>query len=228
MIAIIPARGGSKGLPRKNIMALNGKPLISYSISAALESQSITDVIVTTDDLDIANVAVEYGAKVPFIREAHLATDNAKAIDVYLDALERLEKNSLYCDKLESFVVLLPTCPLRNAEDIDHAVKLFRNKQADSVISYTLESHPLQWHKYINNDNSFMNIFPETIDNRQSQRPTYYPNGAIYVFKRSLIENNSYYSKRSYCYIMPRDRSVDIDTQYDFDFAAFLLQHQGL
>ena len=159
MIAIIPARGGSKGLPGKNIRPLNGKPLIAYAVEEGLKAKHIDRVIVSTEDEEIARIAVKYGAELPFMRPAELATDTAMAVDNYIYTINRLEKEG--GKPIESFVVLQPTSPLRIAEDIDGAVDLFEQKSADSVVSYCREAHPVTWHKYLDEEGRFVNIFEE-------------------------------------------------------------------
>ena len=221
MIAIIPARGGSKGLPGKNIKELNGKPLIAYTIECALQSKYIDHVVVSTDDPKIAAIPIKYGAEVPFLRPACLATDTSMAVDNYIYTIKRLTE--LYNITIDSFLVLQPTSPLRQVEDIDGAVSLFIDKDADSVISYTPEAHPIFWHKYIDSENKLNNIFDDIIDNRQNLKRSYYPNGAIYVFKSALIRQRIYYTEKSYAYIMPRNRSVDIDYLEDFQYVEFML-----
>lgn len=221
MIAIIPARGGSKGLPGKNIRLLGGKPLIVHTIECALKSNSITRVVISTDSTEIANISLKYGAEVPFLRPDYLATDNAKAIDNYKYTIRRLSE--IYNEEIDSFVVLQPTSPLRIPQDIDNAISLFNNKNADSVISYTEEAHPISWHKFLDDTGRLINIFDDTIANRQELRKSYYPNGAIYVFKRSIIEHDLYYTNKTFAYVMPRNRSIDIDYIEDFQYAEFLL-----
>jgi len=221
MIAIIPARGGSKGLPNKNTKLLNGKPLICYTIDAALAAPEISRVIVSTDNIEIAKIAIQNNAEVPFIRPKYLATDTALAVDNYIYTIERLNSESK--SKIRSFIVLQPTSPLRISEDISKAIELFKIKKADSVISYTEENHPIYWHKRINDDFSFKNIFKEQLLNRQDYQPSYYPNGAIFIFDVDLIKQKKYYSQKSYAYIMPKKRSVDIDTLQDFEYAEFLI-----
>ncbi len=225
MIAIIPARGGSKGLPGKNIRPLNGKPLIAYAIETALNTRQIDRVIVSTDDENIAKVALIYGAEIPFMRPKFLASDTAQAIDNYIYTIDRLEKEGN--EKIEAFVVLQPTSPLRITEDVDGAINMFLQKEADSVISYSPESHPVKWHKYLSEDGRFENIFDDNIANRQDNRPSYYPNGAVYVFRTSMIRERKYYTDKSYGYIMPRTRSVDIDFLEDFEYAEFLLSRRN-
>lgn len=222
MIAIIPARGGSKGLPGKNIRPLNGKPLIAYAIEAALKAKHIDRVIISTDDEGIARVAMEYGAELPFMRPAELASDTAMAIDNYIYTIGRLEQEG--GKSIDGFVVLQPTSPLRIAEDIDGAIELFEQKGADSVISYCQEAHPISWHKYLDEEGRFENIFNTNIKNRQENRVSYYPNGAVYVFRTSMIRDRKYYTDNSYAYVMPRTRSVDIDFIEDFEYAEFLLK----
>lgn len=224
MIALIPARGGSKGLPGKNIRLLNGKPLIAYAIEAALKSKHIDRVIISTDDKEIARIAVDHGAELPFMRPAELASDTAMAVDNYIYTIDRLEKES--GKTIEAFVVLQPTSPLRIAEDIDAAVELFYEKAADSVISYTPEAHPVSWHKYLDEEGRFVDIFDSNIKNRQDNRISYYPNGAVYVFRTSMIRERKYYTDNSFAYIMPRSRSVDIDFIDDFEYAEFLLSRR--
>ncbi len=222
MIAIVPARGGSKGLPGKNIKHLNGKPLIAYSIEAALKSSSIDRVIVSTDSQEIADIAIEYGAEVPFLRPANLASDSSNAIDSYLYTIDRLMQETGIV--IDDFCVLQPTSPLRISSDIDAAVEVFSKNNADSVISFCEEHHPISWHKHIQNDGRLEDIFSDrTLKNRQELKPTYYPNGAIYIFKSTLIRSGEYYSDNTYSYVMPRNRSVDIDVLDDFTLAAFLI-----
>ena len=222
MIAIVPARGGSKGLPGKNIKLLNGKPLIAYTIEAAKQSKYITEVIISTDDQAIYDVAIKHGAKKTFLRPKHLAEDDSLAVDNYIYTLDRLKEEFNY--NIDNFIVLQPTSPLRSAEDIDHAIELFKAKGADSVISYTKEYHPISWHKHINESGHFENIFPDNMLNRQANRESYYPNGAIFIFSLDLIQKKQYYSDKSYAYLMPRTRSIDIDDSDDFDYAQYLIR----
>lgn len=225
MIAIIPARGGSKGLPGKNVRPLNGKPLIAYAVEAAQKARHIDRIIISTDDEEIARVAVECGAELPFMRPAELASDTAMAVDNYIYTIGRLEKE---CGKaIDSFVVLQPTSPLRIAEDIDGATELFNKKGADSVISYCQEAHPVSWHKYLDEEGRFVDILTSNINNRQDNRVSYYPNGAVYVFRTAMIRNRKYYTDKSYAYVMPRNRSVDIDFIEDFEYAEFLLKRRN-
>ena len=221
MIAVIPARGGSKGLIGKNVKILNGKPMIAYTIEEALKSKYITNVIISTDCKEIEKIAIKYGATSLFLRPAYLAADDSMAIDTYLHAIEEI--NNKFSINMKEVIVLLPTCPLRTFRDIDSAIEIFKNKDADSVISYTEEKHPIQWHKYIQEDGKFENIFKDNILNRQDNKISYYPNGAIFIFKTNLLKEKKYYSKKSYSYIMPNNRSADVDTLEDFEYVEFLM-----
>ncbi len=224
MIAIIPARGGSKGLPGKNIKPMNGKPLIAYTIEAAIKSKNIDRVIVSTDDEEIAKVSQQFGGEIPFMRPAELATDTAGSIDVFKYTLERLESDEGIV--LNNFVVLQPTSPLRTAQHIDEAITLFFEKKANAVVSYCREAHPIFWHKYLAENGKLENIFNGDYygKGRQEIRTTYYPNGAIYVFNKEYIFNNDDYSVDCYPYIMDRMFSIDIDTIDDFRYAEFLMK----
>lgn len=225
MLAIIPARSGSKGVPKKNIKELAGAPLISYTIKAAKKSEFITRVIVSTDSEEIADVARKYGAEVPFLRPAELATDDAKAIDVYLYTIERLNLEN--DEQINEFLVLLPTSPLRNYMDIDQAIKIFKKKNADSVISVTETEYPPQWIKRIS-EKGILEDYIQGMNNlnRQEYEKTYIPNGAIYIFKYNVLKKEyNYYTDKTYPYIMPNIRSIDIDTPLDFMIAEYLIKN---
>jgi N-acylneuraminate cytidylyltransferase/CMP-N,N'-diacetyllegionaminic acid synthase len=225
MLAIIPARGGSKGLPGKNIRKLCGRPLIEYTIDAALRSKFVSRVVVSTESASIAEVAVAAGAEVPFLRPEHLATDSALAIDVYLYTCDRLM--SLGAGPISDFVTLQPTSPLRLAEDVDAAISLFREKNADSVISVTESARPFEWLRSIGSDGVLRKLEPPesgVLRNRQECEKTYMVNGAIYVFKCELLkESRDYYSEMTFPYVVPPERSVDIDTILDFEIAEYLM-----
>ena len=223
MLAIIPARGGSKGLPGKNIKDLCGKPLIAYTIEAALKSKKITQVVLSTDDEEIAEACKKYGIEIPFLRPKELAGDDSLIVDTYIYTVDRInkEQNKNY----DSVVALLPTCPLRTAKDIDEAIELYENKQADSIISFYEAPHPVQWYKTVDENGVLRSILPEgdRLANRQEEQKSYLPNGAIYVFSMDLLRDKKYYSDKTYPYIMPANRSIDIDSAFDFEMAEFLL-----
>ena len=228
MIAIIPARGGSKGLPGKNIKQLDGKPLIAYTIEAALKSKYIDRVIVTTDSKEIADIAMKYGAEVPFMRPDALATDTATAIDVYIHAVEFLMDEMK--DKIEEFMVLLPTAPMRTEIHIDNAVEFFYNNKATTLISVKEAETPITW--YLNRDvtNRISNAgfgVGNAVTNRQVNTKYYIPNGAIYILNYNLLKSKrTYYCDNTVGYEMSAEDSVDIDTLLEFRFAEMLMRER--
>ena len=225
MLAIIPARGGSKGVPRKNIRMLGNKPLIYWTIEAAMQAKSIDRVILSTDDPEIAETCKATGIEIPFMRPNELAQDDSLAIDNYIYTMTRLVKEYEYTE--DEFTVLLPTVPFRSSSDIDASISIFRNKNATTVISCTELAHPADWIFLIDQEgkmikNKAINDAKE-ISNRQSLETSYIPNGGVYVFKFSAMKSNrSFYSGDTYTHSMPADRSIDIDTEYDF----VLAEHQ--
>ena len=220
MIAIIPARAGSKGLPNKNIKLFNGKPLIKWTFEAAKQSKYLDRIILTTDCVEIAKIAYDNKIEVPEMRPSHLAQDTSLVNDTFKYLICKLEKE---CGKkIEEVVILQPTSPLRLSNDIDEAIELYRSKKADSVISYTVSNRPIEWYRYLQADNLIPLRVNESLGNRQINKVAYYPNGAIYIIKSDLILADKWYGDNSYAYIMPRSRSVDIDTQEDFDYAEYL------
>lgn len=220
-IALIPARGGSKGLPKKNILELCGKPLIAHTILAAQRANCFTDIIVSTDCPEIAEVSLKYGASVPFLRRQELSTDEASAIDVYIDAIEQLEKNG--GEIIESLCVLQPTSPLRVAEDITRSLEIFILNNADSVVSVT-ECKPKSWICSITDDGKLFAPNLSQVSNRQAEARSFIPNGAVYILKKELLYKRTYYSDKTYAYKMPKSRSVDIDDYMDFQFAELHLK----
>lgn len=224
MIAIIPARGGSKGLPGKNIKKLCGKPLIAYTIEEALKSDKIKRVIVSTDSENIANIAIQYGAEVPFLRPEKLAGDHAKAVDNYLYTIERISKEENR--KINEFIVLQPTSPLRKARHINEAIECFYKNNAHSVVSVKKAEHPPEWYKTIDQNGILKDyISDENALNRQEYPQTYLPNGAIFIFKYDILkENRTYYTNQTYPYLMNKESSIDIDTLYDFLLATTIIK----
>ncbi len=226
-IALIPARGGSKGLPRKNIRLLGGKPLIAWTIEAAIQSVCFTHVVVSTDDPEITEISKSFGAEVPFQRPPELASDTAKSINVIIHAVEFFEEQGV---NFQELALLQPTSPLRNAVDIERAVTVFNEKKAASrgraVVSVCQSEHSPLWMNTIAEDLSMADFLSKNIANlgRQSLKQYYRINGAIYLANiEYLKENNGFFGPKTYAYIMPQERSVDIDTELDLKFAEFLL-----
>lgn len=228
MIAIIPARGGSKGVPHKNIRELGGMPLIAHTIRAALEAECIERIIVTTDDEEIAKVAREYGAEVPFMRPEYLASDTAVAPDVYIHAVEYMMKET--GSNIETFMVLLPTAPFRVAKHICEAVELFDKSKATTLVSVKEAEIPPSW--YLADDgkgkihtcNFGMSI--DDTNNRQFAPKYYICNGAIYILNYELLkQKKTYFCDNTVPYVMSAKESVDIDNIEDFEYAEFLMKN---
>jgi len=222
---VIPARGRSKRLPRKNLLPLGGKPLIVWTIEAALESAIPGLVCVSTDDEEIAEISKKAGAAVPFIRPAELATDTASSVDVVAHAYE-------YCcsgarGNFETITLLQPTSPLRDAEDIRAAFHLFYEKEAENVVSICPVAHSPLWANVLSPDRSLRGFIREDIKGKRSQDlPTYYRlNGAIYICaaKRFLAKQSLLFEDKSFAYIMTMEHSLDIDTTLDFRIAEVML-----
>jgi len=225
MIAIIPARLGSKRLPKKNILPLCGKPLVAYSIEAALNSNAVDGVYVSTDDEEVVSIAQSYGAEVPFLRPDYLGRDTASTEDVCEHMLEFLERKSSL--DTSSFVLLQPTSPLRTAQHIDGAVSVFKKKNADSVVSVSEFEHPVSWALSVENE-ILTPCFSEELKKRsQDCALRYHPNGAVFVFDTAFFRKRvGRYGKRTFPYVMNRNSSVDIDTKFDFEYAEFLVRRQ--
>ncbi len=228
VLGIIPARGGSKGVPRKNITPVAGKPLIAYTIEAALSTPSLDRVIVSTDDDEIGNVAREYGADVPFPRPPELARDDTLVLPVLLHALSWLSEHESY--RPEYIMLLQPTSPLRAAEDIESAVNIAITTRADAVVSVSaVHRHPY-WMKRVTEDGRLTDFLPaEQIPSRRQELPQIYAlNGAIYLSDtRVLLERQTFYTDRTYAYVMPPERSLDIDSPWELYLAELILRDKG-
>lgn len=221
-IAIISARSGSKGLPDKNIKELNGRPLMAYSIESAIESRLFSAVMVSTDSERYAAIAEAYGAEVPFLRSRAASSDSASSWDAVEEVLQGYERMGRQFD---TFCLLQPTSPLRTAEDLIHAYDLYNKKQAIAVLSMTELEHPLAWCGKIDGTLSLDGFTTRSQDGQRQELEKYYrPNGAIYIVSiPEFRRDNFLYREGSYAYIMPKERSVDIDTEFDFRFAEFLM-----
>lgn len=228
IIGLIPARGGSKGLLRKNSKPLIGKPLIAWTIESALESRYLDKLLVSTDDEEIANISIKYGAEVPFIRPGLLSTDNAKMIDVILHTVNWLEDHGLLFDLI---MLLQPTSPLRTTNDIDNIVEFLFSKNAMASVSVCKANNHPYWTNTLPYDGCLGNFLrPEVRDkNRQEISATYRLNGALYLAYIDYLKNTmSFIGKEAFAYIMPNERSVDIDDELDFRFVEFLLNNSSL
>lgn len=225
LLAVIPARGGSRSVPRKNIAPVAGKPLIAWTIRAAQRSQSISRLIVSTDDEQIAHTARQYGAEVPFLRPTELARADTPGVDPIVHAVEWLHQHEHY--QPEYVMVLQPTSPLRTAEDIDAAVQLATERNADSVVSVTTTRHHPYWMKRVAEDGSLHNFVAQdrAYTRRQDLPSAYALNGALYLARREvLLVQRSFYANQTYGYIMPPERSHDVDTPWDLHIVQLVLQ----
>jgi len=224
-IGLITARGGSKSIPQKNIKMLAGKPLIAWTIEAAQESKGLSRVIVSTDDEKIAEVARQWGAEVPFIRPAELALDDSSSISVVLHAINWMEESEGFSP---DYVMLLqPTSPLRTAEDIDQSIELARKKRAVAVVSVCEAVHHPYDCKRVLGDETLADFISTDIVylRRQDLPPAYALNGAIYLCQRmSLLREQTFYPEGTIAYIMPPDRSLDIDTMWDWHLAELIIK----
>lgn len=229
VLGLIPARGGSKGIPRKNLKALAGKALIRYTIEAALASECLDTVLVSTEDPEIAAVSREAGAAVPFIRPIELASDTAPTIDTVLHALRFLDGQGFFFDAL---CLLQPTVPFRTATDIDLAIRTFQNRQADSLISVRSVPHQFNPHWVFEPDqNGFLKLATgedKIITRRQALPPAYYRDGSIYLTRWTVLrDQQDLYGKTiTYC-VLEDSPQVNIDTIEDWEKAEQLLHHQA-
>lgn len=226
ILCVIPARSGSKGLPGKNIKRLLGKPLIAYTIEQAKDSKYIDRIIVSTDSRKISKIAEQYGAEIPFIRPKRLATDRSSGIDVLLHAIDWMEKKEKY--NFDILVLLHITAPLRNAKDIDNSIELLFKKDADNIFSVT-ESHRNPYFNMVEIDHNkrIRLIKKGNFTTRQSAPRVFDMNSSIYVWKKKILkEKKSVFLKKSGIYIMPKERSIDIDDYIDFRISEILMRER--
>lgn len=222
ILGIIPARAGSKGLPRKNILPILGKPLIAWTIEEARSSKYLDKIIVSTESDEIAGISKKYGAEVPFKRPKDLATDEAKVIDVIFHARDFFAKKNIYYD----FILLLqPTSPLRKAEDIDGCIELCFRRKANACVSVTEPDKSPYWTYLLNSEGKMRPLIKTggTTARRQDLPKVYILNGAVYIAKSKWLEKErTFVTKETLGYFMPKERSLDIDTEIDFKFISFL------
>lgn len=223
VFCVIPARAGSKGLPGKNIKNLNGKPLIAYTIEQAKNSKYIDRVIVSTESLDIADISRKYGAEVPFMRPKKIASDKSSIFNVLLHAIKWMEEKEKYL--FDILVLLHTTAPLRTIEDIDNSIKLLVDKNADNVFSVT-EAHRNPYFNMVEVHGKMVRRVKESnCVNRQSAPQVFDMNASIYVWwKDILMKKKSSFLRNSRIYVMPKERSVDIDDYIDFKIAEMFLK----
>ena len=228
VLAIIPARGGSKGLPGKNIMPMCGKPLIGWTIEKAKKSKYLDTILVSTDDQEIADIAKNFGAYVPFIRPAEFATDESSSYDVIRHALSYFENKE---SELFDFIVLLePTSPLREDDDIDKMLEIIaaRQDEFDAIVSIgEVTEHPSIMKRL-----SGQAIEPFCQDlahskRRQDNSPAYFPFGVAYIARtNSLLKENTFYTHRCTYFLIKRYQNYEIDDIYNFICAENVMRYE--
>ncbi len=224
VLAIIPARSGSKRLPEKNIRKLCGKPMMAWSVEAAIQSEYVDRVIVSTEDEKIAAIAKEYGAEVPFMRPEYLATDEATTISVVRDVLLKCKKLG---NNFDYVIVLQPTSPLRTSKHIDEAIRMIAERGASSVIGVVKVTHPVEWSSRLGSDGSMAEFIHIGVGNTRCQdyKERHRICGAIYVCNTEMILSNkpAFIDDGSIAYIMDEVSSLDIDNELDFLLAEYIL-----
>jgi CMP-N-acetylneuraminic acid synthetase len=226
ILAIIPARAGSKGVPNKNARMLGGKPLIAYSIEQALKSKFIQDIVVSTDSEEIAEIAREFGAAVPFIRPAHLSSDTAKSIDVVIHAVEFLKGQGKNYDGI---ILLQPTSPFREVSLIDSAIEQFFSSEIDSLVSVKPVPNEYNPHwVYEINENGFLSLSTgekAIISRRQDLPISFHRDGSIYITSIDvLLSSQSFYGEKLGFIETKSEINVNIDTMEDWERAEVLIQ----
>lgn len=223
-LAVITARSGSKGLKDKNIKLLGDRPLLAYSIEAAKDSGMFEKIFVSTDSELYAGTARQYGADVPFLRAKAIAGDNASSWDAVREAVQGYEKLG---QRFDTVTLLQPTSPLRSAEDIRRGYQRFIEKEADYVIGVCCTEHSPLWCNTLPKDMSMDGFISKEIDEKPRQDlPDYYRiNGALYIVRVSALGDvDDMYHHGCYAYVMPPERSIDIDTEFDFKVAELFME----
>ena len=221
ILGLIPARGGSKGIPMKNLYPFNNKPLIQWTIESALESNLLDKIIVSTDDDDIANFSRSKGAEVPFLREKYLAQDDSLVIDAVLNILEKF-------NIFDYILLLQPTSPLKTSEDIANIINLQKKYDASSLVSVCeANENPALFYEI--NNNYLSKTFSELKgSNRQDFSSYYIINGALYLCSvKHLRKYKSFITDTTIPYIMPRERSIDIDNIIDIKWGEFIKNYEN-
>jgi len=219
VLAVIPARGGSKGVPRKNIRILAGKPLLAWTIEETKRSKYIDRLVLSSEDVEIIEAAKSFGCEVPFIRPPKLAEDNTPGIDPILHALKNLPGYDIV-------LVLQPTSPLRKSLDIDEGLEFFERYNASICVSISGVSQNPYWMFLLDDHHHIRPVTrDETINTRRQDLPkVYMPNGALFIASTEYLqEKKSFYTKDTTGFIMPKERSYDIDDELDFIICEYLL-----
>ncbi len=221
VLGVILARGGSKGLPRKNVRDLAGKPLIAWTIEAGHESEYIDRLILSSDDADIIAVAEEYGCEVPFQRPSELARDDTPSMDALLHAMNQLPS-------YDYITLLQPTSPLRTASDIDATIKTCVKHRAPACVTVTEADKPPQWMYTLREGHRLEPVLgrDETVYRRQDAPDTYVLNGAVFVARSGwLRRRETFHGDETVAYVMPSERSADVDTELDLEWCEWRAKH---
>lgn len=220
ILCVIPARGGSKGVPRKNIKDLGDKPLIGYTIETALQIEGFNDIIVSTEDEEIKDISIGLGARVPFLRPGFLASDKAPTVDVIVDLVDRLEKEGIYFDAV---CLLQPTFPFRDLGEVKNAILKFKDEELDSLISVRKVPDHYNPHWVFEDKEGFLKISTgeEKIITRRQNLPQYfYRDGSLYIVKTSILKNqHSLYGEKIGYYENKNSININIDTLDDWEKA---------
>lgn len=228
ILAFIPARGGSKGIKHKNIYNVLGKPLVSYIINAAKKSKYVDEIIVSTDDMEIADIAKNCGAKIPFMRPAEFAQDTSKTLDAVLHGVRWLKEHGELYDIL---VLLQPTQPLTSAQDIDNAIEIFLSREDASqkglVALSPVHDHPILI-RAVNDDGTISRLLNVGSTVRRQDMPVYYRvNGCIYINLFASIDEHTSFNDNLLAYVMPKERSIDVDDLSDIAQIEYYLKNTG-
>ncbi|WP_028257566.1 cytidylyltransferase domain-containing protein [Veillonella montpellierensis] len=223
VLAIIPARGGSKGIPNKNIIDLGGKPLIAHSIEVAKQSNYIDDIVVSTDSKPISDIAKKWGADVPFYRPSKLASDTSKTIETVIYTIDELKKRRRLYDIL---VLLQPTQPFRKVSDIDAAIKLHIKTNEDIVSVSSVKDNPILI-RSLDDKGHLKNLLPCSSTVRRQEMPIYVRvDGSIYINKISTLTETTSFNDNPMGYLITNSYMVDIDTNRDLEWARYLYAHK--
>ena len=223
VLAVVPARGGSRGLPGKNLRRLGGKPLLAHAIECGLACPDIDHLVVSTESADIVAVAREYGADTPFVRPVELASDTAPMLPVLQHAISECERH--YRNQVDLLVLLDPTGPLRTPGDIAACIKLARQNGCDAVISGN-RAHRSPYFNMVSPYGEFVNLTitpPDNIGRRQDSPAVYDLNTVVWVYtRRALMQEQARIPRKSRLYLVPPERAIDVDSEFDFELLEFV------
>ena len=226
-IAVVPARAGSKGVKNKNLRPVMGRPLVAHSIECGLACPSVDHVVLSTDGEEIARVGLECGAEAPFLRPAELAEDTSAMLPVMQHAVEACEQ--LYQKPIDTLVLLHPTSPLRTVEDVEQCISLLRAGDCDAVIS----ARPARRNPYFNmmvQDGQYARLVirsGERVGRRQDAPSVYDLDTSVWAYsRRALMEERARIPEKTKIYVIPEERSIDLDTEFDFESLEALLAHR--